>query len=126
MILDAVRNERMSVTVVFDGPPPSGAPSRESLGSATVVYSGSTSADDVIIDRLPAGRDAAQWVVVTNDRELEHRARRRGATVRGLDRWIQRSRPTARRPRPESKLSSHEIAEWERYFDRDDRQKDGA
>jgi uncharacterized protein YaiI (UPF0178 family) len=116
LVLDACRNERMRVTVVFDGPPPVGAPTRELLGSVTVVYSGSASADDVILRHVPAGTSAREWVVVTDDRGLAERARRRGAQVRSVGAW---HRPRGARPHAptrQPKLSSREVAEWEEFF----------
>lgn len=121
-VLDATRHERVSVTVVFDGPPPDGASSRESLGNVTVIYAGSRSADDVIVELIPAGKAASQCSVVTDDRGLAARARDRGASVRPLAEWRRRRRGTPRpgRPRTESKLSSREVAEWEAYFSQRD------
>ena len=116
-MLEATRNERMSVTVVFDGQPPEGMSARESLGNVTVVYSGSRSADDVIVGMIPSGSAAGQWSVVTDDRGLADRVRDRGARVRRLTEWRGRRRQkTPARARAESKLSSNEIAEWEDYF----------
>ncbi len=123
-VLDATRHETMSVTVVFDGPPPAGAPLRESLGRVTVVYAGSRTADDVIVDMLPKGAAATQFSVVTDDRGLAARVKERGAKVRSLAEW-QRRRKQKPPPRSsfESKLSSHDVADWEEFFavgDRDD------
>jgi len=116
LVLDQVRHENMTVTVVFDGPAPDGSPMRENLGRVTVVYSGSNSADDVIIDLLPTAGPARNWVVVTDDRGLATRTRGRGAEVRSLAQW--RARPTrpSRRAVFESKLPSREVAEWESMF----------
>jgi hypothetical protein len=115
--LDAVRREGLSITVVFDGPPPQGSPAIEHLGRVTVRYSGPASADDVILKLIPDGGAAAQWVVVTDDRGLRESARQRGASVRSLADWTSRRRPP---PQPrdgrESRLSSREIAEWEAFF----------
>jgi hypothetical protein len=116
LVLDATRHERMSVVVVFDGPPPAGAPDHEPLGRAVVVYSGSVAADEVIIGRIPAGQAARQWSVVTDDRGLAARARRLGATSRTLREWMARSRLAPPRPRTEPRLSSREVAEWEEFF----------
>jgi len=116
LVLESVRHERMAVTVVFDGPPPTGSPPEEALGAVTVVYGGAVSADDVIIGRLPTDRTARQWVVVTDDRGLADRARQRGAAVRRLAEWHLKRRSAPKRVRAESKLSSHEVAEWETYF----------
>ena len=79
LVLETTRHERIAIVVVFDGPPPTGSPSEESLGSVTVVYAGKAVADDVMIGRLPTGRAASQWAVVTDDRGLAERARGRGA-----------------------------------------------
>jgi hypothetical protein len=113
--LDLVRRETVRVVVVFDGPPPDGAPETEHLGRVTVRYSGSVAADDVIIEMIPSGKGASQWVVVTNDRGLGTRARARGAGVRTLGQWRGRRSPP-RRTSHESRLSSHEIAQWEEFF----------
>ncbi len=115
-VLDLTRHEAMSVTVVFDGPPPAGAPTRESLGKVTVVYAGSRTADDVIVGMLPAGSAARQYSVVTDDRGLADRARDRGASVRRLAEWQGRRKQRPRPTRFESKLSSHDIADWEAFF----------
>ena len=122
--LDSVRREGIQLTVVFDGPPPQGAPPVEHLGNVTVRYSGAETADSVIVKILPANRQAKDWVVVTNDRGLQAAARDRGATIRTLKEW------TTRRPkkRPQSihqpRLSSREVDDWQKYFaessDRDD------
>ena len=113
--LDLVRRESLQVVVVFDGPPPQGSPATEHLGRVTVRYSGAAAADDVIIEMVPAGREASQWVVVTDDRALRARARSKGTSVRTLAEWRGR-RPAARRSSQESRLSSHEIAQWEEFF----------
>ena len=116
-VLQATRHEKMSVTVVFDGPPPSGAMARESLGHVTVIYSGSKTADDYIVGLLPTGTAAKQWSVVTDDRGLAERVRERGAEVRSLVDWRDRRRQKPPgRPRVESKLSSHDVQDWEKFF----------
>lgn len=116
LVLDATRHERISVVVVFDGPPPVGLADHESLGQVTVVYSGPVSADDLIISRIPGGRAASQWTVVTDDRGLADRARQQGASTRTLKEWTARPRRTSTRPRTEPKLSSRELSEWEDFF----------
>ena len=116
LVLDATRTERMSVTVVFDGPPPAGSPAEELLGRVLVIYSGPRTADEVILSKIPAGRAARQWIVVTDDRGLGRRARERGASVRALRQWQVRPRETPARRRVEAKLSSREVSEWEEFF----------
>jgi hypothetical protein len=114
--LEQVRNEGVRITVVFDGPPPAGSPSTEHLGRVTVRYSGSATADDLLISLIPDGRSSKQWVVVTDDRGLRDRARARGAGVRTLAQWQGRRRPRVRRGGHEPRLSSNEIADWEEFF----------
>jgi predicted RNA-binding protein with PIN domain len=115
LALEVVRHETLRVVVVFDGPPPQGSPATEHLGRVTVQYSGTAAADDVIIRMIPDGPSASQWAVVTDDRALRARARVKKAGVRTLAQWRGRRRQT-RRSRHESRLSSHEIAQWEKYF----------
>jgi hypothetical protein len=117
--LDAVRHESVSLTLVFDGPPPAGSPDHELLGRVSVRYSGSKSADDVIIGLLPAGRQASEWLVVTDDRGLRDRVRDHGAKVRSLGEWRSRKLSAPRRQTWEPKLSSKEVADWEKFFSTD-------
>lgn len=123
-VLERVRGEAQRVTVVFDGPPPDGAPPEESLGAVTVVYAGSREADDVIVRRIPRGPQARQWVVVTDDQQLRQRARDEGATVRGLAEWQRRPVRTPPVTVREAPLSSHEVSEWEAFFDRAEEDSD--
>jgi hypothetical protein len=114
--LDTVRHEGVSLTVVFDGPPPPGSPELEHLGRVMVRYSGRSSADDVIVGLLPSSGRAAEWVVVTDDRALGNRVRERGAQVRTLKEWRSRRSGKPRGPVREPKLSSREVADWEAFF----------
>ena len=114
--LDLVRHESVRLVVVFDGPPPLGSPADEHLGRVSVRYSGAVAADDVILGLLPDGKAASQWIVVTNDRRLCELARSKGAGVRTLAEWLGRRGAPKKRGVYESKLSSHAIADWERYF----------
>jgi hypothetical protein len=116
LVLEAVRHERFQVTVVFDGPPPDGSPKVEHLGRVTVRYSGSSSADDLILRVFPDGSRASEWAVVTDDRELGNRVRDRGGRVLSLSEWQSRKPRPPRKPAHEPKLSSHDINEWEAYF----------
>jgi hypothetical protein len=82
----------------------------------SIRYSGSASADDVIIGLLPHGREASEWVVVTDDRALRDRVRDRRARVRGLSEWRSRTPRAPRRQAWEPKLPSREIEDWEAFF----------
>jgi hypothetical protein len=116
LCLDLVRREGLRLLLVFDGVPPAGTPTRESLGQVTILYAAPQSADDAIIATLPPGPQARTFVVVTDDRELSLRARRAGARVRPLREWW----PKLLAPGPErgreGALSPDELAEWEEYF----------
>jgi hypothetical protein len=116
LVLETVRRERLQVTVVFDGPPPDGSPKVEHLGRVTVRYSGSSSADDLILRVLPDGSRASEWAVVTDDRELGNRVRDRGGRVLSLSEWHSRKPRPPHRLAHEPKLSSHDINEWEEFF----------
>ena len=117
-VLDQSRREKISVTVVFDGPPPDGTPSAEHLGTVTILYSGKASADDVIINRLPSGSAARSWSVVTNDRGLGARVRDRGASIRTLAQWTSRRGVKVRpgKPRAKPPLRAKEVEQWEVIF----------
>ncbi len=118
--LESVRNEGMDLTVVFDGPPPSGSPVLEHLGRVTVHYAGGRSADEVILQIIPNGPRATEWVVVTDDRELRDRARGRGARIRSLSEWRRRRVRRPVRATHEAKLSPHDVADWEAFFARNE------
>jgi hypothetical protein len=114
--LDTVRHEGVSLTLVFDGPPPTGSPAIENLGRVTVRYSGSSSADELILRLLSTQGRASEWVVVSDDRALGREVRDRGASVRTLREWRSRKIERPKRAAREPKLSSHEVADWEKYF----------
>ena len=70
------RARKTRVTCIFDGaePPSFG----RHLGSVTVVFSGTRTADDLIVERAGTGRG---WNVVTSDRGLAARVQRRHVEV---------------------------------------------
>ncbi|MCP4249224.1 MAG: NYN domain-containing protein [bacterium] len=71
----AEANER-EVTVVFDGPePPTAIAAQMRSGGLAVRFSGSGSADDVIIDRVSRDPRSGSLTVVTTDRSLGHAVR---------------------------------------------------
>ncbi len=119
--LDTVRQGGMSLTVVFDGPPPVGSPDPEHLGRLTIRYSGASSADDLILRLLRKSGRGSEWVVITDDRALRARVSEIGAQVRTLREWQSRRPRKQRRVSREPKLSSREVADWETFFaSRDD------
>jgi hypothetical protein len=116
LCLDLVRREGLQLVLVFDGHPPAGGPTRESLGRLTIVYAAPRSADDAIIASLPPGSGARNFVVVTDDRELGQRARRAGARVRPLRDWWPKLVAPEVEPTREGGLSADQVAEWEALF----------
>jgi predicted RNA-binding protein with PIN domain len=74
------RTRRCTITVVFDGAPPSGWPADRRVGRVRVLHAGGgRSADDALLDlirRAPAPRDV---ILVTSDRALYERGRHLGA-----------------------------------------------
>lgn len=76
LLASFARAKRTRVTCIFDGPEP--ASFARHLGSVTVVFSGTRSADELIIERTSGGRG---WSVVTSDRGLASRIQRRQVEV---------------------------------------------
>ena len=75
--LSLARSERLSIIVIFDGPPPGGTGNPERLGSVEVRYV--PHADTAILHVLAGG--GRGWRVVTDDRQLAGRSRGAGAEV---------------------------------------------
>jgi YacP-like NYN domain len=80
---------RTAIELVFDGPPEPGLRNERIAAGVTIRYSGGRSADAAIIDlvddvRRHGGTDgSATILVVTDDRDLRHGARLRGARTAG-------------------------------------------
>ena len=98
------RAKKTRVTCVFDGPePPSFA---KHLGAVSVAFSGSRSADDLIVERAASGRG---WSVVTSDRGLAARVQRRQVEIVAPAAFIREM---------EASASGEESAggDWDTYF----------
>ena len=98
------RAKKTRITCVFDGPEP--ASFGKHLGAVTVAFSGSRSGEDLIADR--AAR-AHGWRVVTGDRGLEARVRRRGVTVVSPSEFARQLEETAG-------TEGSEDSDWDRWF----------
>jgi len=69
---------RRAATLVFDGPPPPGGLARQmSSPRIDVRFSGSRTADDVIVDLVNAAANPHEIRVVSNDSAIGHAARYR-------------------------------------------------
>lgn len=107
------RVRRTKLTCYFDGPePPNFA---RHLGNATIVFSGTRAADDLIIERVRGG---ASGVVVTNDRELASRVAGRRVKVVDTAQFVRELQELERDP------SVTPAEDWIAYFsDPKNRQK---
>lgn len=107
------RARRTNVTCYFDGPePPSFA---RHLGGATIVFSGTRSADELIIERVRSG---ASGNVVTSDRELAARVGGRKVKVIDAAQFVRELQELERDP------SASSADDWMVYFsDPKNRQK---
>ena len=99
------RARRTRVTCVFDGEQPGGFAT--GLGAVSIVFSAPRAADDVIIERSGQGRG---WTVVTADRALGERVRRRHVSVIGSREFLTEAEQLAAED-PESG------EDWSRWFD---------
>ena len=101
-----------TIELVFDGPPERGLRNERIAAGVVVRYSGGRTADDVILTmiedvRLLDGSDGTgTLLVVTDDRDLRHGARLRGARTAGSA-WLlgrldagRLSSPSVGNPRP--------------------------
>lgn len=89
-----------TLQIVFDGPRPSaGFAAQIERGLLDVEYSGSSSADAVLIERLESDSAALHLTFVSSDRAIQRVAKRRRAKVLASDVfWRQVRRDLARPP----------------------------
>ena len=104
-------------TVVFDGPPPRPAVAAEfQMGGARVAYSGTRTADELILDRVRPGD-----TVVTADRDLAIRCRGRRAKAVDPRTFLRDLGPAPSGSEPEKPTaSSVDVDEWMDYFGKGD------
>lgn len=104
LLASFARAKRTRVTCIFDGPePPSFG---RHLGSVTVAFSAPRSADELIAERAAHGRG---WSVVTSDRGLAARVRRRDVDVVAPSLFIKQMEEAAS---GEESVSD----DWDEYF----------
>ena len=96
------RARRTRAVVFFDGSPHSAFAG--SLGNVAVRFSGSRSADDLMVETVERSR--GEWCVVTRDTELKSRLRRRGVAFAEAE--ILREMPGTRDDQP--------AGDWESWF----------
>jgi hypothetical protein len=95
-----------STTIVFDGYPFGNSAGK---GSRGILFSQKEKADDVIVSKLVRGD-----FVVTNDRELQSRAKVRGAKIAELAEFLSKIEP--KDTSGEKPLRENDIEEWLRIF----------
>ena len=110
-------SRREPVIVVFDGSRPSSTGARR-VGALRIVYASSNRTADEEILRLLEKEPTRSALVVTSDRGLADRARRRGARVEPSEAFWARVRPSRADDVPPEKPepSEGEVEEWLRVF----------
>jgi predicted RNA-binding protein with PIN domain len=117
---ELARSKRKRLTVVFDGPPPSGRPKVQQLGDVTIVYAAPRSADEEIVRRIREDREPRGVTVVTDDRALALAVQGAGARTTGIESF--RGDATTRLARPratgdERKEAPHvSPKDWTKWF----------
>lgn len=104
MLAGFARAKRTRVTCVFDGSEPYSF--AKNLGAVTVAFSGSRSADDLIVERAANGRG---WTVVTSDRGLAARVQRRQVEILAPATFIRELEEAGSREEAPG-------ADWDEYF----------
>jgi len=120
-LADLARSKRKRLTVVFDGPPPSGRAKVQQLGDVTVVFAAPRSADEEIVRRIREARDPRGVTVVTDDRALALAIQGAGARTIGIESF--RGDATARVARArtaaeETKVAAPNVSarDWTQWF----------
>ena len=116
------RLERKQVEVYFDGAPPTHAGTRKSGNvAAHFVLLGQT-ADDAIRNHLKRlGKHAKNYQVVSSDRQVQTETRAAQAQVISSDSFaktLKQARNSAPKPADNRKLSSQEVDEWLKLFEK--------
>jgi hypothetical protein len=116
-VADRLRNNRARAVLFFDGPT---GRRGSSLGSLSVRYPASGSADAAILSEIGRSRAPSEIVVVTADRELARRSRDAGARSLAPDEfWSRfagrggRAGDSGKAGEPESRV---DVEDWMRYF----------
>jgi len=102
------------ITIVFDGPPRSGA--RPTAPRIRVLYSQKRSADAVIVDAVRSSRAPRDIIVVTSDRDLRSRVRAASGRVMGCRDFAAALAGADADADGDEKPSAEDVAMWERYF----------
>ena len=128
LLQDFCRRQRKTAEVYFDNAPP-GYASVQKLGRLKVHYiRQGSSADQAIRGQLvKLGRTAANWIVVSSDREVQAAAKIAGArqiTAEAFSGMLQRVLWDNRDEEAGRSISANEVAEWLVLFENPDGRKE--
>lgn len=112
LLASFARAKRTRVVCFFDGPEP--ASFAKTLGSVSVIFSGPTPADELIVKRVSSGRG---WTVVTSDRGCAARVEGRHVRVISAEQFM-RELELLERDQPA------DAEDWAAWFS-DPRNRDG-
>jgi hypothetical protein len=116
-VADRLRRNRARAVLFFDGPPGRRA---ASLGSLSVRYPESGTADAAILAEIARSRTPSEIVVVTADRDLARRSRDAGAKWAAPEEFWARFAPPGGRGGAREKADGTEprvdVEDWLRWF----------
>ncbi|MGB0717352.1 MAG: NYN domain-containing protein [Phycisphaerae bacterium] len=104
------RRSKQEVTIVFDGPRPSGGFDKpNTTGRIDIRFAAPHSADDVIVRMIHAAPHPDQLAVVSSDTAIAYEARRRRCQSMKCEEFIRDAFPESppRRPQRDQSQSSH-------------------
>jgi len=104
LLASFARSRKTRIVCFFDGPEPGSF--AKSLGGVSVIFRGTTKADDLIVQRVASGRG---WMVVTSDRAVAARVSGRHVKVISADAFVSELR-AAQREEPA------DPADWAAWF----------
>ncbi|NQU76669.1 MAG: NYN domain-containing protein [Planctomycetes bacterium] len=126
LLADYAQRECMAVTVVFDGPAPKAgmraAKRAGGLGVVSAYYSGRRTADEVIGDLIDSHTAPRRLTVVSGDRAVQKRAKRRRCKVMESLAFarVLKSRPEVKEsgepPAKQQGLPEGQLEEWLKEF----------
>ena len=117
-IAERLRQTKARVVLFFDGP----AGRATTLGALSIRHSPGVTADDAILAEIDRARAPQEVIVVSEDRELQRRARERGAKALTASEFWRRvgALPQRQQRGPAGPI---DVEEWLRYFS-DDRNRE--
>ncbi len=110
-LCDRLRRTRARAMLFFDGAAPVGG---TSFGSLSIRFSGSVSADEVILREISRAAAPGEVVLVTADRELSRRARDTGAKTLAPQAFWDRFGNT--REGASDETAAVDVEAWMRFF----------